>query len=58
MVIDPVCQMHLNELATSAEMAPTATVEHDGRIYYFCSETCRERFEENPARYIPQSALK
>ncbi|HUU74774.1 MAG TPA: YHS domain-containing protein [Methanoregulaceae archaeon] len=25
--------------------------EHKGRTYYFCSEFCRKKFEENPDKY-------
>jgi YHS domain-containing protein len=28
-----------------------ATVEHEGKTYYFCSEACRDRFEADPASY-------
>lgn len=37
-VVDIVCGMHIP--STSA----TSTVEKDGRIFYFCSERCKEAF--------------
>jgi YHS domain-containing protein len=44
MVTDPVCGMRID-----AEDA-AATVEHDGKTYYFCSETCRDVFVADPSR--------
>lgn len=43
---DPVCGM-----AVDID-APAATVEYDGRTYYFCSEGCAETFEANPAAHL------
>jgi Cu+-exporting ATPase len=45
MVTDPVCGMKIDD----AEAVGTA--EHEGRIYYFCSETCRNAFIADPAPY-------
>jgi YHS domain-containing protein len=46
-VTDPVCGMtfHPTEAAS--------TVVHDGKTYYFCVEACRETFEAQPARFLP-----
>jgi uncharacterized membrane protein YraQ (UPF0718 family)/YHS domain-containing protein len=44
--IDPVCGMQV-EMAN----AP-ARLEHDGRISYFCSDRCRERFVGTPERFM------
>jgi protein SCO1 len=41
--IDPVCKMALPE--------PPQQVEFEGRTYYFCSVSCRDRFLKEPARY-------
>jgi len=30
-----------------------AHAEHDGTTYYFCSEGCRDAFQEDPLAYIP-----
>ncbi|HXE79656.1 MAG TPA: heavy metal translocating P-type ATPase [Vicinamibacterales bacterium] len=43
--IDPVCGMTV----TPADAA--ATVEHEGRTYYFCCQYCADRFRENPAAF-------
>jgi len=31
-------------------------VQHEGRTYYFCSEGCMHRFQENPQKYVAQSS--
>ena len=42
---DPVCNMEL------PERDPQRAKQHGGQIYYFCSATCRRRFEADPERY-------
>jgi YHS domain-containing protein len=46
MVEDPVCGMRIDPDDAAA------TAEHDGRLYYFCSETCHEAFVANPETYV------
>ena len=46
MAIDPVCNMEIDE--KSSEYASS----YQGRTYRFCSKHCKERFEENPERYL------
>jgi YHS domain-containing protein len=41
---DPVCGMTVDMTTAYAEAV-------DGETYYFCSETCRQRFDENPSGY-------
>lgn len=43
---DPVCGMAVSRLT-----APV-TCEYSGKIYYFCADICRDRFEANPDQYI------
>ena len=43
--VDPVCGM------TVAVEGASATAEHEGRTYYFCSPHCRAAFLEDLARY-------
>jgi P-type Cu+ transporter len=43
---DPVCGMRVDPHATAHRH------EHQGRTYYFCSEGCRSKFGENPAKYL------
>ncbi len=45
MVIDPVCGMLV-------EPARAAKTEYEGKEYYFCSLTCRDRFEKSPGEYL------
>ena len=42
---DPVCGMDVD-----SEKAAAASV-HGGRTYYFCSPSCRDKFEKEPAKY-------
>lgn len=42
---DPVCGMQVDDKSAAAQS------EYQGRIYYFCSAGCKERFDENPERY-------
>ncbi|HVB71717.1 MAG TPA: permease [Acidimicrobiales bacterium] len=44
--IDPVCSMQVR-----VNDAPAESV-HENHHYYFCSDRCRERFEERPERYV------
>lgn len=45
MTTDPVCGMRVDEKDAAAE------TEHEGRIYYFCSMSCRDKFIASPHRY-------
>lgn len=44
-VKDPVCGMMIN----SKEAMGTS--EYNGKLYYFCSQTCKSKFEESPSNY-------
>ena len=44
-VRDPVCGMTLEEKDAAA------SVQHEGKTYYFCSQQCRETFQANPGAY-------
>jgi YHS domain-containing protein len=50
MAIDPVCGMDVNE-----NNAPAKT-EYNDVTYYFCSQNCRDEFEEDPEEYISSAA--
>jgi len=43
--IDPVC----NKSVVTDTAKPSV---HNGKVYYFCSRTCRERFEAAPDLYV------
>jgi Cu+-exporting ATPase len=47
---DPVCGMKVDERQAAA------TAEHKGETFYFCSQDCKSKFEQDPQRYIRQSA--
>jgi len=40
---DPVCGMSVDKTALSAN--------YEGRTYYFCSEGCKKKFDDNPDQY-------
>ena len=45
MTQDPVCGMTVDE--ATAEFKS----EYEGEAYYFCSEACKQMFDENPDVY-------
>lgn len=45
MVVDPVCGMRIE----SEEAA--STIDHEGKTYYFCSQTCHDAFSADPSAY-------
>lgn len=45
-VTDPVCGMQVDPEKTSHH------AEHDGQAFHFCSARCRERFEDDPDKYL------
>jgi YHS domain-containing protein len=49
MAKDPVCGMQVDE------KKPGATSNYQGKIYYFCSPSCKRAFENNPVRFVKQS---
>jgi xanthine dehydrogenase accessory factor len=46
--LDPTCGM-----VVDMEGAPT--VEHEGVTFYFCSDSCAAKFQQDPAKYLPGS---
>lgn len=46
-VKDPVCGMSIDP-----DKSKAASV-YQGLTYYFCSSSCRDKFEKSPAQYIP-----
>ena len=42
--VDPVCGMTVRAVEAKSAM-------YQGRAYYFCSASCREKFEANPAAF-------
>ncbi|HZP17682.1 MAG TPA: YHS domain-containing protein [Terriglobales bacterium] len=50
MTKDPVCKMDVDE--TRAEHSS----QYGGRKYYFCSEDCKEKFDNQPEKYTATAA--
>jgi Cu+-exporting ATPase len=44
--VDPVCGMRIDSSKTRF------TSDYDGMRYYFCSETCKHRFDHDPPAYL------
>ena len=49
-LVDVVCSMEVND-------SWNITTNHDGEVYYFCTEMCKEAFEENTAKYLAARCL-
>jgi Cu+-exporting ATPase len=45
---EPVCGMQVNEQQAAGKS------EHQGETYYFCSASCKQRFDQDPQRYTGQ----
>jgi len=45
MQTDPVCGMKVDD------QKATAKSQHQGTNYYFCSEECKRKFDQQPQRY-------
>ena len=46
---DPVCGMQLNE-NTAANKS-----EYQGKTYYFCSPSCKAKFDQKPSQHAGKS---
>lgn len=46
MTKDPVCGMEVEEKRA------TATSVYHGKIYYFCTQTCKKAFEKAQEKYV------
>ncbi len=51
-VKDSVCGMNVDPVKAKA------TYEYQGQIYYFCCPHCRQKFEEDPQKYLSAAASK
>ncbi len=43
---DPVCGSVIKDLTTAT------TYRYNGRVFYFCSAYCRDKFSKNPRHYL------
>jgi YHS domain-containing protein len=48
MVTDPVCEMKIDE-----NKAVGSSV-YNGQTYYFCSQSCKQKFDQEPGKYAGQ----
>ncbi|MGI8811217.1 MAG: YHS domain-containing protein [Pyrinomonadaceae bacterium] len=46
---DPVCGMEIEEQNAAGQS------EYKGRIYYFCSTGCKERFDADPSQFAVET---
>ena len=46
MATDPVCGMEVNEEEAAA------TYEYQGKTYYFCAVGCKDKFAQDPGRFL------
>ena len=46
MVVDPVCGMRIE----SDEAV--GSIDHEGKTYFFCSQTCHDAFQADPSTYV------
>jgi L-lactate dehydrogenase len=46
MAEDPVCGMEVDENQTKH------SIQHRGKMYYFCASRCKDSFEKNPEKYL------
>jgi YHS domain-containing protein len=47
---DPVCNMQVDEKNAAGQS------DYQGQTFYFCSENCKEKFDQNPQQYVKQGA--
>ncbi len=50
MAKDPVCGMEVDESKAAA------TSVYEGTTYYFCAPGCRRAFEQDPGKFISETA--
>lgn len=50
MVTDPVCGMNIDEKQSAGKS------DYQGQTFYFCSSSCKQKFDLNPQSYLKQQA--
>jgi YHS domain-containing protein len=48
MAIDPICKMEVDEKKAAA------TFEYKGKKFYFCSVGCKEKFAQDPQKFVKE----
>jgi len=51
--IDPICGM---EVDAEEAMALRLVSEYRGKHYYFCADSCKESFDQNPEKFVGKTA--
>lgn len=46
MSIDPVCKMTVDENKAAGKS------EYNGKMYYFCAQACKTKFDSDPQKYV------
>jgi YHS domain-containing protein len=46
MAKDPICGMEVEPSEAAA------SYDYEGTMYYFCAVGCKEKFKQNPERYV------
>ncbi len=49
MIKDPVCGMVVDPAKA------VTTIEHKGKIYYFCTSECQTAFEQEPEKFLDKT---
>ena len=47
---DPVCNMEVSEEDAAGRS------QYQGQTYYFCSQNCKNKFDQNPRQYVKEGA--
>ena len=47
---DSVCGMQVDEQKAAGES------QYQGQTYYFCSQSCKQKFDQNPQQYADSSS--
>jgi YHS domain-containing protein len=48
MATDPICGMQVDEKKAAA------TYEYKGKTYYFCAVGCKDKFSQDPEKFIKE----
>ncbi len=51
MAKDPVCAMQVDERTAAGSGT------YQGQTYYFCSQSCKDLFDEDPGKYIRETDI-
>ena len=49
---DPICGMKVDDQKAAAQSS------YQGNTYYFCSQGCKTKFDQNPQQYASQNTAR